>query len=97
MAVVGRFAGHVSKIDTLVEHVARNGRLGRRNPQTLAEDATVIRAPRAMPQQTPIAFLEIPIAAGETIFLAISFNAEDVDDLQDSEPQFVLSLLAART
>lgn len=50
-----------------------------------------------MPQQTPIAFLEIPIAAGETIFLAISFNAEDVDDLQDSEPQFVLSLLAART
>mmetsp|Transcript_32026 Transcript_32026/g.83829 ORF Transcript_32026/g.83829 Transcript_32026/m.83829 type:complete len:209 (-) Transcript_32026:1690-2316(-) len=49
-AVVGGFARHVGKVDSLSKHVASAGRLGRCNAQALRDDAAPVRQPGAMPE-----------------------------------------------
>merc|ERR1712169_109952 len=53
-AVVGRFRGHVGKIDTLAKHVTTDRCFWRRDAETLAEDTTKIGRARTMPQKTTI-------------------------------------------
>mmetsp|Transcript_18232 Transcript_18232/g.45718 ORF Transcript_18232/g.45718 Transcript_18232/m.45718 type:complete len:610 (-) Transcript_18232:269-2098(-) len=50
-AVVGRLGGAVGEVDALAEHVAGGGRLGRRDAQTLRENAHPVGEAAAVPEQ----------------------------------------------
>ena len=67
--------GGLLRTDALVEHVARDGGLGRCDPQTLREDTAPVGEPRAMPEQLPIAQV-----LGEGGILAVALDLERLEE-----------------
>ena len=61
-AVVGALRRHVGEVDTLAEHVAGGGRLGRGDAQAAAEDARPIREAGPMEEELPVA--DVPTRGG---------------------------------
>lgn len=82
-AVVGRLGDHVGEVDALAEHVAGDGRFGRRDAQALAQDAGHVGDARAVPQQPPVRQLrERPVARR----LALALHLEHLQPRTHTPP-----------
>lgn len=58
-------------------HVSSDGSLGRRDPQSLAQDAAKVRRPAAVPEEQPFAALKV-IIAGLRIPVALTIPDEEI-------------------
>lgn len=82
VAVVCRFGGHISKVDTLSEHVSVDWGFGWGDSETLAKNSTEVCTAGSMPQEAPVAVLDSGKAGGlEAIFFALALDLVDVNDL----------------
>ena len=79
MTILRRLARDISQVDALAESVAIDGSFGRGDAQTLGQDAAVVGGAGAVPEQAPVAFLELgELGGGEAGGFAVAVDAEDV-------------------
>lgn len=67
--------------NALAEHIPRHWSLWWCNAKALAENATIVRRTRSVPQKPAIAFDPGKVALLEAVRLTLTFDTEDVADL----------------
>ncbi len=72
-AVIGAFGRDVGEVDAFAEHVAADGGFGRSDAEALGEDAAVVGAARAVPEETAVALCDFGVGGGgEAGFFAVA-------------------------
>jgi hypothetical protein len=83
-AVVCGLGGYVCEVDALAEHVARDWSFGGSDTQALGEDAAVVRAAGAVPEEAAVGEVGGKVGVfgvGEAGFFFGTGDAEDILDL----------------